>query len=205
MFTGRDPELQYWTPYSFIGNAPAIGIDPTGEDVYYASAEVQTDYESKVIPNMSDEAIDRLNSMVDDHNINVTIDFYNPPTQQSSIDPSLSIQTNQVSGVTNGDPNDPIGVICKYTKGDSRSGIHEVAGHGYQAMTLSDELASGKKSYYYPQNHNVWNEMQGRGIKRLNTYLSNEKDAFDISQDPQGFQRSYYVNKWKQWRKSNGL
>src|ERR1035437_7899561 len=30
MFTGRDPQLQFWTPYSYVGNGPLLGTDPTG-------------------------------------------------------------------------------------------------------------------------------------------------------------------------------
>ncbi|HNY30846.1 MAG TPA: RHS repeat-associated core domain-containing protein [Fibrobacteria bacterium] len=29
-FIGRDPKLQFWTPYSYVGNAPLVGVDPTG-------------------------------------------------------------------------------------------------------------------------------------------------------------------------------
>lgn len=29
-FTGRDPKEQFWTPYSYVGNGPLVGTDPTG-------------------------------------------------------------------------------------------------------------------------------------------------------------------------------
>ena len=29
-FIGRDPKLQFWTPYSYVGNGPLVGVDPTG-------------------------------------------------------------------------------------------------------------------------------------------------------------------------------
>ena len=30
-FIGRDPKLQFWTPYSYVGNGPLLGIDPDGQ------------------------------------------------------------------------------------------------------------------------------------------------------------------------------
>jgi hypothetical protein len=33
-FTGRDPKLQFWTPYSYVGNAPLTGFDPDGRQDY---------------------------------------------------------------------------------------------------------------------------------------------------------------------------
>jgi RHS repeat-associated protein len=43
-YTGRDPKLQYWTPYNFVGNAPVIGIDPDGmENTVYLYNESQRD------------------------------------------------------------------------------------------------------------------------------------------------------------------
>jgi len=31
-FIGRDPKLQFWSPYSYVGNGPLDGLDPTGEE-----------------------------------------------------------------------------------------------------------------------------------------------------------------------------
>ncbi|MBK8802090.1 MAG: RHS repeat protein [Fibrobacteres bacterium] len=33
-FIGRDPKLQFWTPYSYGGNGPLVGVDPDGENWY---------------------------------------------------------------------------------------------------------------------------------------------------------------------------
>ena len=43
-FIGRDPKLQFWTPYSYVGNGPLVGVDPTGMLWDYANmtdAELQ--------------------------------------------------------------------------------------------------------------------------------------------------------------------
>lgn len=29
-FIGRDPKLQFWTPYSYVGNRSLVGVDPSG-------------------------------------------------------------------------------------------------------------------------------------------------------------------------------
>jgi hypothetical protein len=38
MFTGKDAREQHWTPYSYVGNTPLMGVDPDGkEDYIYTS------------------------------------------------------------------------------------------------------------------------------------------------------------------------
>jgi RHS repeat-associated protein len=35
-FMGRDPKLQFWSPYNYVGNMPLTGMDPTGREVNYS-------------------------------------------------------------------------------------------------------------------------------------------------------------------------
>lgn len=47
-FIGRDPKLQFWTPYSYVGNRSLLGGDPTGQEIGYGG-EVDQVQESKAL------------------------------------------------------------------------------------------------------------------------------------------------------------
>jgi RHS repeat-associated protein len=45
-FIGRDPKLQFWTPYSYVGNGPLVGVDFDGKAAKYWGliSSAETDY-----------------------------------------------------------------------------------------------------------------------------------------------------------------
>jgi hypothetical protein len=45
-FIGRDPALQFWSPYSYTGNTPLAGVDPDGRAVIYDNGVSATSFQN---------------------------------------------------------------------------------------------------------------------------------------------------------------
>ncbi|HOX51480.1 MAG TPA: RHS repeat-associated core domain-containing protein [Fibrobacteria bacterium] len=96
-FIGRDPKLQFWTPYSYVGNAPLVGVDPTGED-FVLSLDNGTEIEGETY----DEFVAGVSSIAEDVKIS-KLDAWGHASQWTqSFDMIHTDNPNMLGGNENG-------------------------------------------------------------------------------------------------------